>query len=54
MRSFWLLPLVLALALASWISGIDATGTAGQTWFLWSVTAFAAAIALSRLLLRAG
>jgi hypothetical protein len=54
MRSLWLqLPLVLGLALVSWISGMDSTGTATQTYFLWAATALTGAFFAFRLLLRA-
>ena len=53
MRSLWLqLPLVLGLALVSWISGIDATGTPTQTYLLWAATAIVGAFFAFRLLLR--
>jgi len=43
---------VLGLALVSWISGIDATSTATQTYLLWAATAIAAAFLALRLLPR--
>jgi hypothetical protein len=43
MRGLWLqLPIVLALALGSWLSAMDATGDPATTWLLCSVTAGAA------------
>ena len=42
MRSLWLLPLVLALAIGTWISAIDTTGDASTTWLLCGATALAA------------
>ena len=42
MRSLWLLPLVLALAIGSWISAIDTTGEPTTTWLLCGATALAA------------
>jgi len=40
----WLqVAIVLALALASWISALDATGNGAENSFLWAVTASAAA-----------
>jgi len=50
----WLqLAIVLALALASWISAIDATGNSAQSSFLWAATGIAAAWLVFRLARRA-
>jgi hypothetical protein len=55
MRSLWLqLPLVLALALLSWIVGLDTSaGTPAELYFLWAATALAGAFVVMRLLPRA-
>jgi hypothetical protein len=51
MFPIWLhLPLVFALALVSWISGMDATGNPTETSLLWAVTALAAGTLVFRLL----
>lgn len=42
-------PLVLSLALASWISGMDATGDPDDTLLLWTVTIAAAGALIVRL-----
>lgn len=42
MRSLWLLPLVLALAIGTWISAIDTTGEPITTWLLCGATALTA------------
>ncbi|HXJ54710.1 MAG TPA: hypothetical protein VNH16_25260 [Burkholderiales bacterium] len=50
----WLqVAIVLALALASWISALDATGNGAENSFLWAVTASAAAWLALRLARRA-
>jgi hypothetical protein len=41
-RSLWLLPLVLALAVGAWISAMDTTGDPATTWLLCGATALAA------------
>jgi hypothetical protein len=43
-RSLWLLPLVLALALGAWLSAIDTTGDSATTWFLCAAAALAATV----------
>lgn len=49
----WLhFPIVLALALASWISAIDTTGDPGDAMLLWTATAFAGVLLALRLLVR--
>lgn len=53
MRSLWLqLPLVLGLALLSWICEIDATGNVAATNMLWGATAIAGTLLALRLLSR--
>ena len=42
MRSLWLLPLVLTLAIGTWISALDTTGDPSTTWLLCGATALAA------------
>ena len=50
----WLqVAIVLALALASWISALDATGNGAENSFLWAATAIAAAWLALRLARRA-
>ena len=50
----WLqLAIVLALGLASWISGLDATGSGFESFILWAVTAVAASWLVLRLARRA-
>jgi hypothetical protein len=46
------LAIVLALALASWISALDATGNQAESSFLWAATAVAAALLVMRLVRR--
>jgi hypothetical protein len=54
MIPIWLqLPLVFALALISWISGMDATGSPTETSLLWAATAIVAGHLVFRLLPRA-
>jgi fucose 4-O-acetylase-like acetyltransferase len=48
-----LLAIVLALALASWISALDANGNRAESSFLWAATAIAAALLVLRLVRRA-
>ena len=43
MRSLWLLPVVLALAIGTWISALDTTGDPSTTWLLCGATALATA-----------
>jgi hypothetical protein len=47
----WLsIPVVAALWVSSWISGLDfATGDRAQTYIMWGVTAVASALLLRRL-----
>jgi hypothetical protein len=47
----WLsIPIVAALWVSSWISGLDlATGDRAETYVMWSVTAIASALLLRRL-----
>lgn len=53
MQAWWLpLPLTVVLALAAWISAIDATGDATATWLLWAATAFAGSVFAIRMLIR--
>ena len=53
-RALWLqLPIVVFLALAAWISGIDTTGDPTVTWWLWAATVFAGSFFMIRLVLRA-
>jgi len=41
-RALWLqLPVYVFLALAAWISRIDATGDPTVTWWLWAAAVFA-------------
>ena len=50
----WLqLAIVLALGLAAWISGLDATSNGVDSFFLWAVTAIAASWLVVRLARRA-
>ena len=42
MRSLWLVPLVLALAVGTRISALDTTGDPTTTWLLCGATALAA------------
>ena len=50
----WLqLAIVLMLALASWISGLDATGNGVESFILWAATAIAASWLVLRLARRA-
>lgn len=52
---FWLqFTLVLLLALAAWISAIDANGSAADTYWLWIATVLASAHLLFRLLRGSG
>jgi uncharacterized membrane protein YedE/YeeE len=45
MRASWvLLPIVVVLAILSWISGMDTTGDASTTWFLWAATVIAGTV----------
>jgi hypothetical protein len=54
MLPIWLqLPLVLALAILSWISGMDVTGNPIETSLLWAATAFVGGHLVVRLLPRA-
>jgi hypothetical protein len=48
-----LLVIVLALAVASWISALDATGNRAESSFLWAATAIAAGLLVVRLVRRA-
>jgi len=49
----WLhFPIVLLLATAAWISGLDSTGHDSQTFLLWIAAAVAAAVLALRLVLR--
>ena len=41
MRSLWLLPVVLALAIGTWISALDTTGDPSTTCLLCGATALA-------------
>ena len=53
MRALWLqLPIVVFLALAAWISGIDATGDPIVTWWLWAAAVFAGSFFMIRRVLR--
>ena len=39
MRPWWLLlPTVVVLAFAAWISGMDPIGDSSTTWLLWAAT----------------
>lgn len=50
----WLqFPVVVALALASWISGLDETGNPGEAYLLWAATAIAGGLLMMRLVVRA-
>jgi hypothetical protein len=49
---FLQLPLVIVLALASWISAMDATGDPTATWWLCTATAVAGSFFLFTLLAR--
>ena len=52
MHRRWLqLPIIVALALASWISAMDQTGDPAATWVLSLATILAAAVFAIRLLL---
>lgn len=43
MRAWWLLlPVVVVLAVLSWISGMDTTGDTSTTWLLWGATTITA------------
>ena len=43
MRAWWLLlPIMIALAISAWISGMDPIGDAATTWLLWAATVTAA------------
>jgi Flp pilus assembly protein protease CpaA len=54
MIPIWLhVPLVLVLALVSWISGMDTTGNPTETSLLWAATALAAGQLVFRLRPRA-
>ena len=54
MVPIWLqLPLVVALAILAWISGMDAMGNPMQTWLLWGAAAFVGAHLVMRLVARA-
>jgi FtsH-binding integral membrane protein len=47
----WLqIPIVLALAIASWITSLDTTGDPGDTMLLWMATAVAGVLLAFRLL----
>lgn len=51
MRALWLqLPIVVVLALAAWISAIDATGDPDATWLLCAAAVFAGSFLMLRLL----
>ena len=47
----WLqIPIVLALAIASWISSLDTTGNPGDAMLLWMATAVAGVLLAFKLL----
>ena len=43
------IPVVVALWLSSWISGLDTTGGGSEAYVIWSVTAIASVLLLLRL-----
>ena len=43
------IPVVAALWLSSWISGMDVTGNRGEAYAIWGVTAIASALLMLRL-----
>jgi hypothetical protein len=43
------IPVVAALWLSSWISGLDTTGDRAEVYVIWSVTAIASVLLLLRL-----
>ena len=46
----WLsIPVVAALWVSSWISGLDVTGSRSEVYIIWSVTAVASVLLLLRL-----
>lgn len=51
MIPLWLqIPIVLALAIASWISSLDTTGNPGDAMLLWMATAVAGVLLAFKLL----
>ncbi len=44
------IPVVAALWLSSWISGLDATGDRSSAYVIWSVTAIATALLFARVM----
>jgi hypothetical protein len=44
------IPVVAALWLSSWISGLDVTGNRGEVYLIWGVTAVASVLLAVRLL----
>lgn len=44
------IPVVAALWLSSWISGLDSTGDRAGAYVIWSVTAIATALLVARVM----